>query len=537
MSDFKEYIALLNIHGTKTKAALAMGIPRKTFAYRLSKAMQGVEPLKINETPGWLEAFKPVVADLPTIGRKKIYLITSAQSATLLHDKGWDNLLAYAHFLSNIDGVDSEVMVGTYTYNKAAFGTDSVKRGSSNEKESIWYDPRIMSYIVDHSVKLAPGLIWCGEQNIMPSASRPTSRFEKYNGKHSNIIPHAKFELTSVATMAEKATKFNYTTGTVTQRNYIQKKDGILAEQSHCYGFLVVEVNSEGNWYIRQVSIAEDGSFYDIAPPPYNTIKCSNGEITEAKTESIYWFDLHASEIDPEIKELCWGEGGVLDTLTPNSQFVGDVFSMRSRNHHDVKDFHTSYVKWLAGEDSVKEEIDITVGVLNFISRPWCKTVVVPSNHDDHFSRWLNESDFRKDFINAEYFCYMQYHLLRSKREQRENFNILEFALKDAGASEELEFPGINTSYPVCGIENIIHGHLGPNGSRGTARNLSTLSRPLNKGHSHVVEIVDQVYSAGASRLTFPYMKGPHSHSIGFVVTYPNGARTTVVCYNGKWRA
>jgi hypothetical protein len=82
-------------------------------------------------------------------------------------------------------------------------------------------------FLKDHAIQLAPGLIWCGEMNILPTATNPLSRLEDYNGRASNIIPHAVHALESIASLPDEATKFNYATGAITLRNYIQKRAGI----------------------------------------------------------------------------------------------------------------------------------------------------------------------------------------------------------------------------------------------------------------------------------------------------------------------
>jgi hypothetical protein len=82
--------------------------------------------------------------------------------------------------------------------------------------------------------------------NILPTAVNPLAGLETYTHRKSAIFPHAKVALRSIATMQGEGTKFNYTTGTVTLKNYIQKKEGIKAEHHHRYAALVVEVNHDG---------------------------------------------------------------------------------------------------------------------------------------------------------------------------------------------------------------------------------------------------------------------------------------------------
>jgi hypothetical protein len=83
-----------------------------------------------------------------------------------------------------------------------------------------------------------------------------------------------------------------------------------------------------------------------------------------------------------------------------------------------------------------------------------------------------------------------------------------------------------------------MHGHLGPNGSRGTPQNLNKVGRRANTGHTHSAGIWNGLYVAGtSSTLDFGYNKGPSSWTHSHIVTYPNGKRTIITVYAGKWRA
>jgi hypothetical protein len=174
--------------------------------------------------------------------------------------------------------------------------------------------------------------------------------------------------------------------------------------------------------------------------------------------------------------------------------------------------------------------------------REFCETVVVVSNHDRHLDRWLNEADFRADPVNARYFCLLQHGLLSALERGDGGFNTLQFALDHAGFSEA-RFLGRGESFVICkdtpmgGIECGLHGDEGPNGARGSTRNLTKLGRAINKGHDHVAAIRLNVYSAGACSLSFPYMHGPGSHSITHTVTFENGTRQQVTMWAGKFRA
>jgi hypothetical protein len=86
-------------------------------------------------------------------------------------------------------------------------------------------------------------------------------------------------------------------------------------------------------------------------------------------------------------------------------------------------------------------------------------------------------------------------------------------------------------------IECGMHGHLGPNGSRGGSRPLLKIGRKANIGHTHTAEISDGLYVAGVTgKLDQSYNVGPSSWSQSDIITYPNGKRAIITKSNGKWR-
>jgi hypothetical protein len=525
--------------GNRSEAARALGLKRQTYVDRLTMAQRrfGVTLGKVAD--GRIEAAGSRRMKLPKRGGTRRYVLTSIQNNTHLHP-GFNNLLAYVDWLDGLPGSECQLLIGTYSYQKAKYGPKSVKRGKHDPhaNDDLWYAAEAQAYIVDESVELAPGLVWCGEQNILPTTRHPLTAFEDYNGRKSNIVPHAKIAMESVASMADEATKFNFSTGTITQRNYIQKRLGILAEQKHSYGALLVEVDDSGSWWVRQLHIDEDDAIMDIGPDGHSGVYVQTGQVTEDHVvEGLYWGDVHVAEQDVWVRRLGWGSGGMLDTLRPRYQFFGDVFSMHRRGHHEIRDFHSRYAKMSEEEESVEDEVQLTSDFVVEAERPWCETVIVPSNHDRHLERWLNEADFRADPLNAKFFCLLQYHLLDAMDRKDHGFNVLEWAMQRAGTPDTVRFLSLDESFIVAGIENGLHGDLGPNGSRGSTRTLTKLGRAINKGHDHTAAIRDNVYSSGACSLSFDYMKGPNSHSVSHIVTYRNGKRAIVTMWADKYRA
>ena len=526
--------------GNRSEAARSRGLRRATYNDRIRMAQTRLGVVLGKVADGQIEATGSEVRRLPRKGRVARYVLTSVQNNTHIHP-AFNNLLALVDWLDGRNGDTCEMLVGTFSYQTTAYGPKAVKMGTFDRVrtyERLWYAPEVERFIVDRSVELAPGLVWCGEQNILPTTRHPLTAFEDYNGRKSNIVPHAKIAMESVASMADEATKLNFTTGTITQRNYIQKRAGILAEQKHSYGAALVEVDHDGNWFVRQLTVAEDDSIMDVGPSGSGGIRVQAGIVTEQRVvAAVNWGDAHVAEMDAWVRRLCWGSGGMLDTTRPRFQFMNDVFSMRSRGHHEERDFHRTYSKMVAGEGGVQDELSMTASFMTEAARDFCETIVVPANHDRHLDRWLNEADFRKDPRNAKTFVRLQYQVLDAMDRGERDFNVLEWALRDAGCPAKARFLTLDESFLVHGVENGLHGDLGPNGSRGSTRALTKMGRPINKGHDHTAAIRDHVFSAGACSLNFPYMKGPNSHSVSHIVTYENGTRAIVTMWGGRWRA
>lgn len=530
--------AYLTAKGSMAETARILNVPR-TNVYRwaqmgwLDEVRQPGVSQVVDEKvlEGRLEALKNERKALPKGLNVKRYILTSAQNNTRLHDAVWENIQALAaHY-------QAEILVGTYTYNLTAYGKQAVKYGTVQENDNgLWYDERLVPFIKkgdNKNIELAPGLVWCGRANILPTAERPLSGFETYTGQSSGIFPHAKIAMQSIPSGKYEKVKFNYTTGTVTQRNYIQKKAGLKAEHHHTYGALIVEVTGSGDWFVRQLNADADGVLHDL------DVKVAHGTVTTGnRVLAINWGDIHLHHLEEWMRELCWGGphvNGMCWELSPKYQFFHDLLDFRSRNHHD-RNHWSMYEKHVTNTESVEAEMKKVALFLQYSKDPRCKSVVVDSNHDSAFSRWLREADFRTDPVNARYFLQAQLAKYRAM-EDKQPINMLEWAMRQEKV-RGICYLWPDESFVVAGIECGMHGHLGPNGTRGGPRNLSRIGRKANIGHTHSAEIHDGLYVAGVTgSLDQGYNVGPSSWSHSHIVTYPNGKRAIVTITNKKWRA
>jgi hypothetical protein len=236
----------------------------------------------------------------------------------------------------------------------------------------------------------------------------------------------------------------------------------------------------------------------------------------------------------------------MLDELRPAHQVLHDVIDFRSRNHHEIRDPLEGFRKWKGGLDSVSDEVDECVRfMVDEAVRPWLRTHVAPSNHHEALLRWLKEADWQRDPVNAVFYHRAWLALLEGDADR----DVFEWACKSKVRNEadflrlsRVRFLRDDQSFVIAkeadgGVEVGMHGHLGPNGARGNARAFARLGRRVTIGHMHSACILLGVYVAGTStRLRVGYNRGPSSWSHSVVIHYPEGTRTMVTVWNGRWR-
>lgn len=457
------------------------------------------------------------------------FVLTSAQNNTYVHT----GFLRALHVFCDVQG--AELLISRFAYNTKGWGAQAQK--AEKDGEDLWYAPEIGPHVCDESVEIAPGLVFCGELNVSPTATDPLSGLDSYTRSASAIVPHAKVAMKSMATMKHEPARFLYTTGTVTQRNYVAQKAGQKAEFHHVFGALYVEVDDEGFWFARQLVADDTGAFQDL-----DTVYTATGT-RNSHVEAITWGDFHEEKADPAVFTGCFGPGGILETLRPRQQHVHDLADMRARNHHNARDPYFLATMHVGGMERVEDDMARCAVKLEAIERPWCRTVVVESNHDQALKRWLCEADGHRDAPNARYWHYWNFRIFEAI-ERREDLFVFEAAVraKAKSALVNTTFLREDTSWVICessgGIECGLHGHRGPNGSRGSPKSYRQLGRRCNTGHTHSAGIVDGVYTAGVSgSMDMQYNCGPSSWSQSHILTYPNGKRCVLTMRGAKWRA
>lgn len=545
------------LHQNQYTVAKELDISQACVSRHLAEARKrGIWREKGGSVAGTAAKVEPT----PKKGTRKVFYLTCAQDHTKLHETCWANLMAL------VEEDSATLKVSTFKYNKDAQGQRFAAKyentfDSRAEELAAMYPAEILPYIDNERVDLSPNLTWCGELNVLPTASNPLEGLENYTYRKSTIVPHPKLAMTSIPTMKSEGVKLMYTTGCVTQKNYIARKVGFKAEHFHTYGALIVEIDDRGYWYVRQVVLGQDGSMYDLNRRAKDGVvehcehlpaKIGANGLGQTYVEDICWGDIHAQKLDEELAELSFGHhaGSMLETLRPRKQHVHDLLDFSGRSHHTRRNPHQVFESFTRGTWGLQKELELTAGVLwNRIARPWCETVVVNSNHDRHLERWLQEADWRFDPANAKLNLALNLLVLQSIEANRK-YNLTEAALS-------IGYDKIETPQAGClirflaedesdillpkidgGIEAGLHGDRGANGAKGSLVTFAKADRKTNTADKHWAGIDGNAYQCGLTgKLDQGYNHGLSNWTAADIITYVNGTRCIISPWKGKWRA
>ena len=324
--------------------------------------------------------------------------------------------------------------------------------------------------------------------------------------------------------------------------NYTDTKAGHKGAFHHTISAIVLEIDENELFHVRHLTADAVGNFYDL--DAYYTHKSvERGE--EHRALALIAGDIHAEVIDvPTRDALFLNADSVAAVVKPRANVLHDLIDSTARNHHIGRDGIGRFIRYYFDKnDNVEEGLtNCRADFIDLISKPDTINVVVRSNHDEHVDRWLSEADPKTDPENAKFYHYLKYHQYDAIQ-NGEDFSVLEFWCSNPDDCiglnniENTVFLKRNECYDIAGVEISLHGDQGPNGSRGSLRNLSRMGQKLVVGHSHTPGIINGSYQVGTtSKLQLDYNKGPSSWLNTAAIIYPNGSVTLINVIDGKWK-
>lgn len=516
-------------------AARGLGVPESTLRGRLKKEkIEGPAPeLPKNAFVPTAEHFPSThvdehgvdVIDMSQGKGVKRFILTSAQNNVDVHEAFLTNLEAFAAVL------DAPILISWCLYDRTGY-KGVVHRGDAGlGKRDIWFDRRTEPYATNTRVRLAKRLAFCGELDILATAKNPLSSLEAYCGRSSIVVPHNKFAFQCVESRKHQMPKEMFTTGSVTKPKFIQRKAGQLAQFHHVLGALLVEVTESGHWHVHHLNADEDGSFYWLD----KYVADGRVQENEWRLAGLILGDIHIEKKDQAALDLTLE---IISEFQPEAVVLHDLIDFRSRNHHNRND-PVFKLRMMNEGATVEWEITLAARLLKQVEEAGAGEVVVArGNHDIAFDRWLKETDWRDDPVNAEFYLRMA-HLMVLAAEQNLPFNALEEAVcRSRSFPNGARFLELDESFEVYGIECGMHGHVGPNGARGNPKQFKRLGFKSFTAHTHSPSIYDGAYTVGVTgSLDMEYNVGPSKWLQCHGLIYPNGKRAFLFLKNGKYRA
>lgn len=453
---------------------------------------------------------------------KQRFLITSAQNATPVHGPFFDALERAAKFY------DAELVVIPLRYK------NPTSIWSAKQDHDEWWDARVTPYLFNVRRKLNPNLVLVADVKIQPTASSPLSGFEALTGAESCVIGHPKMQFRSVPAPTGRYPKILSTTGSCTKRNYTDTKAGALGEFHHFLGAVVVEVDGK-RFHLRQLNADRiTGEFTDLdhhfAPSGVRPAPAAAGLVLG---------DTHARFADPKVDKATFGAGGIVEALNPGTVIFNDLFDGYSVNHHHAGNPFLAQAKAKAKFGNVQAEVEHAVQFVVDRCRGR-RAVIVSSNHDDFLARWLSATDWRGSPGNAQFYLETALALVKSSEMTPHGASYADpfrYWVDRLKGKANVKCLGIDESFRLVGIECGLHGHQGPNGARGTLKNLARLGARVISGHSHTPGIEEGHYQCGTSTpLRLEYSHGPSSWLNCHCVVYASGKRSLITIVDGDWR-
>jgi hypothetical protein len=200
--------------------------------------------------------------------------------------------------------------------------------------------------------------------------------------------------------------------------------------------------------------------------------------------------------------------------------------------------YHAKTIDGLSKTD-VAAELYKTIELIDRIAESTkADILVVPSNHDAHFYKWLEDSRNAHDLQNAEVYHETKLELIRGQIKQQPIDPFEYWARKVMKHFDRVRFLSYGESFQVDGVEYGQHGDKGINGARGSIIGFTKSGSKMVIGHSHTPGIADGVYQCGTSSLLdMGYNKGLSGWRHTHCIQYSSGKRSLIHIVNGKWRA
>jgi hypothetical protein len=249
--------------------------------------------------------------------------------------------------------------------------------------------------------------------------------------------------------------------------------------------------------------------------------------------------DTHVDSIDPDVEDATFGPAGMVAVLRPKHLVWHDLLDAYSCNPHHLGNPFAAIAKSAVGADDVEAEVDRAIDYVRGHTPKDCLSVIVGSNHDDMLRRWVLRGDWKSDPVNARFYLETALAMVNGTKKTPSGVQYpdpFRHWFREAKVPNTRVLNG-DESFALGGVELGMHGDLGPNGARGSIKNLRRIGARSIIGHSHSPGIDEGCYQVGTStRLRLEYNHGASSWLNAHALLHADGKRQIIVIVDGKWR-
>jgi hypothetical protein len=458
------------------------------------------------------------------LGRKVTrVIVTAAQNATPVHKGFLASLETAANHLN------AELLVIPLRYKNP-----TSKWTESQANEEVWA-PEITPYLCNERKRLNKNLVVLGDVKTQPTAVSPLTGFEAITAGESGILGHTKLQLRSIPAPQKTMPKLLTTTGSCTVPNFTDSKAGKLGEFHYSLAAALVELDGR-KFHLRQLNADKDtGNFTDL-----DTAYCTGFTLPANRARALIMGDTHVDSIDEDVDRATFGAGGMNEVLKPEYLVFHDLLDGYAVNPHHLGNPFIELAKSKTGRNDILAEIKRAAEFVMSRSGK-VPAVIVPSNHNDMVHRYMLRTDWRDDPTNADFYLetaeYMAKNVGVGPKGTTYPDPFIYWMRKFCEKAPNVECLDTDESFMLEGVELGMHGDRGPNGARGSIRNLRRIGVKSVIGHSHSPGIDEGCYQTGTSTaLRLEYNRGASSWLQTHCVLYASGKRSLINIIDGEWR-
>lgn len=460
-----------------------------------------------------------------SLGNTHTIVITAAQNATPAH----------VPFVKALEALCNE-RNGEILAVPLRYKNPTSRWSASQANEDVWA-PELTPYLCNERKRLNKNLVLLGDVRVQPTASSPLSGFEGMTHTESAILAHTKIQSKTVATPQSRMPKLLSTTGAATVRNYTDSRAGKQGEFHHTLGALLVEIKGS-KFQIRRINAdKKTGAFIEL-DHWYGVDWTKSGIGIAPPALALVHGDTHVGSTDPAVVKA---QDHLAKYVKTQHRVWHDLLDGYSVNPHHFGNPFIAVAKVMSGRGDARAEM---LAALNFIEArraPGVTHVVVGSNHDDMLTRWIMSQDWRNAPGNAEFYLETALAMVRGTKMTP---NGTEFpspfaywGRKHFNNGDDVKFLDQDESFTLKEIEFGMHGHLGPNGARGSIKNIRRVGVKSMIGHTHSPGEDEGTMQVGTStHLKLEYTRGPSSWLNTDGLVYANGKRTLINYIDGEYR-